>query len=126
MPLPVTPSQVDHDVSEPNIAVGVRITSCTPQDGAMEIEKLRARLDEANAQLIAGVVESLIRETEVVAANAEMLLKAGTQVLQAQRAAEVAEAEFLKARAEATELAAKRLAGGEVPLPGCTRSRNCI
>ena len=92
MPLPVTPSQVDHDVSEPNIAVGVRITSCTPQDGAMEIEKLRARLDEANAQLIAGVVESLIRETEVVAANAEMLLEAGTQVLQAQRAAEVAEA----------------------------------
>ena len=118
MPLPVTPSQVDHDVSEPNIAVGVRITSCTPQDGAMEIEKLRARLDEANGQLIAGVVESLIRETEVVAANAEMLLEAGTQVLQAQRAAEVAEAEFLKARAEATELAAKRLAGGEVPLPG--------
>ena len=118
MPLPVAPSQVDHDVSEPNIAVGVRITSCTPQDGAMEIEKLRARLDEANAQLIAGVVESLIRETEVVAANAEMLLEAGTQVLQAQRAAEVAEAEFLKARAEATELAAKRLAGGEVPLPG--------
>ena len=84
----------------------------------MEIEKLRARLDEANGELIAGVVESLIRETEVVAANAAMLLEAATQVLQAQRAAEVAEAECLKARAEATVLAAKRLANGEVPLPG--------
>ena len=107
--------------SSPSIAVGVRITNSTPRDGALEIEKLRAHLDEANSQIILGVVVCLIREAELVAANCDLretLLEAAAQVVKPHRAAEAAEAESVKARAEATELAAKRLAGGEVPVPG--------